>query len=93
MWSRPRETPLSTFPTPLWGGEARAGQRTEDGGPGCPHSMLPVCTLPSNKWSSLIFLGTFVAQGQGLGWARHNATSSCTPPFLEVPQVLDSFPK
>lgn len=33
---------LSIFPTPIQGGEAKAGQGAEDGGPGCPHSMSQV---------------------------------------------------
>lgn len=46
----------------------------------------------SKGLGSLIFLGTFGARGQGLGRIRHNATSSCTPPLLEVPKALGSFP-
>lgn len=37
-------------------------------------------------------LGTCGAQGQGLDRVRHNTNSSYTPPLLEVPKALGSFP-
>lgn len=55
-------------------------------------SMSQICVLPSLGQSSLIFLGTFGAKGQGLGRVTHNTTSSCAPPLPKIPEALGSFP-
>lgn len=95
-WVEQNQRNLLSQPSPppsgVGGGEAGAGQGTEDGGPGCPHSTSQVCALPSNGPSTLILLGTCGAQGQRLGRVGHKAAFSCTPPLPEVPEALDSFP-
>lgn len=94
--TEPEKPPLSNLANPILRGrgtgKAGAGQGTEDGGPGCPCSMSQICVLSSKGLSSLIFLGIFGAQGQGLGRVRHNATFSCTPLLPDVPEALGSFP-
>lgn len=74
--------PLSTFPNPIQGArlEQDRGQRME-----ALAAHAPCHRSVSSPVSER-------ARGQGLGRGRHSATSSCTPPLLEVPEALGSFP-